>query len=102
VPPHGSKREKLYKPMSKVAPVNQSTTIISDYGKMKVSHLKKIKKDNVTAIRAIYLDKMIKAVNGNLTAQEQVIDRLEGKPTQGLDHTTGGQTIQFVVTRGTA
>ena len=100
VPPYGSKREKLYKPMSKVAPINTVTLAYSDYLKMKTEHLLRVDKNKVTAARAIALEQVKKAVKGDLSSTKEVTDRTEGKPVQPTDLTTGGEKIEFVIKRG--
>lgn len=39
-----------------------------------------------------------KAMNGDYKFWQDVRDRIHGKPTQGIDHTTGGEPLQVVYT----
>lgn len=86
--------------MPQVPPVQRISLAMDDYLKMKVDHLLKVDKNNVTAARAIALEQVKKAVKGDLNSTREVTDRTEGKPLQSTDLTTGGEKLEFVIKRG--
>lgn len=49
--------------------------------------------EDMTVAEVMNLSIIAKARKGNLSAYREVLDRLEGKPQQNIDHTTGGEKI---------
>jgi hypothetical protein len=49
--------------------------------------------EDMTVAEVMNLSIIAKARKGDLSAYREVLDRLEGKPQQNIDHTTGGEKI---------
>lgn len=49
--------------------------------------------EDMTVAEVMTLSIIAKARKGDLNAYKEVLDRLEGKPQQSIDHTTGGDKI---------
>lgn len=81
------------KPTPRQPPINTFSLAFSDYLNVKVEHLLRINKNNVTARRAIALEQVKKAVKGDLNSTREVIDRVEGKPKQPVE-ASGGLDIR--------
>jgi hypothetical protein len=43
-----------------------------------------------------------KALGGDMAAIKEILDRTEGKPQQAVDHTTGGEKINIIITDKTS
>lgn len=88
--PKGNPKPKL---SPRQPPINTFSLAFSDYLNVKVEHLLRINKNNVTARRAIALEQVKKAVKGDLNSTREVIDRVEGKPKQPVE-ASGGLDIR--------
>ena len=52
--------------------------------------------EGFTVLEQIDMKIMQSALKGDLRAAQEVLNRLEGRPKESIDHTTGGEKIQFV------
>jgi len=51
------------------------------------------------AIAGILIEK---AIGGDMAAIKEILDRTEGKPQQAIDHTSGGDKINIIITDKTS
>lgn len=53
-------------------------------------------RENMTVAEIMNLSIIAKAIKGDIKAYREILDRLEGKVQQKIDHTTGGEKISGV------
>ena len=53
--------------------------------------------EEMSQLEIIYLQQIAKARKGDLKAMKEIMDRLEGKSMQSVDHTTQGEKITPII-----
>jgi hypothetical protein len=56
--------------------------------------------EEFTVAELLDLQQIIKARKGDTKAYTVIMERLEGRPAQSIDHTTAGKPMTFIVNRG--
>jgi len=53
--------------------------------------------EEMNQLEILYLQQISKARKGDLKAMKEILDRLEGRPQQSVDHTTQGEKITPII-----